>query len=159
MDRRHLLAGTGALVAAPLLAFVGRIRTSRAASPREIPGTLHQLTTPGAGDNRATFMPDGKRLLFASNRSGKSQIWQMDPDGGHPKRLHESTANDYGRIAPNSSGTAISFSSDRDGQNAVYVLGLTSAHMPAFRIQRSGASARHGRRTISLPSSPRRAAT
>jgi TolB protein len=137
MDRRYLLSGTGALVAAPLLASVGRIRTSSAASTREIRGTLHQLTTPGAGDNRATFTPDGKQLLFVSNRSGKSQIWQMDPDGGHPKRFHASTANDYGRIAPNSSGTAISFSSDRDGQNAVYVLELASAHIarisdPAF---------------------------
>jgi TolB protein len=82
-------------------------------------------------------MPDGKTLLFASKRSGKSQIWRMDPDGGHPRRFHESAANDYGRVAPNSDGTRIGFSSDRDGQNAIYVLDLASGQVtlvsdPAF---------------------------
>jgi TolB protein len=103
----------------------------------EVEGNLRRLTEPGGGDNRATFMPDGKTLLFASKRSGKSQIWRMDPDGGHPRRFHESAANDYGRVAPNSDGTRIGFSSDRDGQNAIYVLDLASGQVtlvsdPAF---------------------------
>src|SRR5215813_14276221 len=107
MDRRRLLIATGAIVAAPLVGSAGQISASKAAAPAEIRGNLRRLTAPGASDNRATFMPDGKTLLFASNRSGKSQIWAMDPDGARQHRFHESAANDYGRVAPNSAGTAI----------------------------------------------------
>jgi Tol biopolymer transport system component len=129
MDRRRLLIATGAIVAAPLVGSAGQNSTSKAAAPAEIRGSLRRLTAPGASDNRATFMPDGKTLLFASNRSGKSQIWAMDPDGTHQRRFHASAANDYGRVAPNSAGTAICFSSDREGQNAVYVLEPARGHI------------------------------
>jgi WD40-like Beta Propeller Repeat len=50
-------------------------------------------------DNRATYLPDGKTVLFASERTGRSQIWTMNSDGGDAHRLHESNANDYGRVA------------------------------------------------------------
>jgi Tol biopolymer transport system component len=46
----------------------------------------------------------------------------MDPDGSDPRRLYESAANDYGRVSPSPDGTRLSFSSDRTGQNVVYVL-------------------------------------
>jgi Tol biopolymer transport system component len=93
-----------------------------AATPTTLSGRLTRLTAPGTGDNRGTYLPDGSALLFASNRSGCSQIWIMDRDGGKPRRFHESAANDYGRVAPSPNGTRFSFSSDRSGQNVVYVL-------------------------------------
>jgi Tol biopolymer transport system component len=137
MDRRRFFLRTAAIAVAPLLGSLWRLSASKAAQAREVEGNLRRLTEPGGGDNRATFMPDGKTLLFASKRSGKSQIWRMDPDGGHPRRFHESAANDYGRVAPNSDGTRIGFSSDRVGQNAIYVLDLASGQVtlvsdPAF---------------------------
>ena len=46
----------------------------------------------------------------------------MDPDGSDRRRLYESAANDYGRVAPSPDGARLSFSSDRSGQNVVYVL-------------------------------------
>jgi Tol biopolymer transport system component len=46
----------------------------------------------------------------------------MDRDGGKPRRFHESDANDYGRVAPSPDGARFSFSSDRSGQNVVYIL-------------------------------------
>lgn len=112
-------------------------RAGAAASGPAMAGTLHALTAAGAGDNRATFMPAGRTILFASKRSGKSQIWAMDTDGGKPRRLHESTDNDSGRVAPNADGTRLCFSSDRGGQNGVYVLELASGRVtqvsdPAF---------------------------
>jgi Tol biopolymer transport system component len=89
-------------------------------------GHLRRLTEPGNGDNRATFMPHGNTLLFASKRSGKSQIWQVARGGGNAIQFHKSNANDYGRVAPNSDGSRIAFSSDREGENAVYVLNVAS---------------------------------
>ena len=89
-------------------------------------GDLTKLTQPGNGDNRATYMPDGKSLLFVSSRSGRSQIFRMGSNGGDAQLVHESKANDYGRVAPSPDGKRLCFSSDRDGENAVYVLDLDS---------------------------------
>jgi TolB protein len=86
------------------------------------PGILVRLGEPGLGDNRATYLPDGRTLLFASTRSGRSQIWAMNQDGSNLRQVHKSSGNDYGRVAPNADGTRLCFSSDRSGQNAVYVL-------------------------------------
>jgi TolB protein len=74
-------------------------------------------------------MPDGKAVLFASKRSGRSQIWVVDADGTHPRRVHASDASDHGRIAPNASGTRLCFSSDRGGENAIYVLDLRTGEV------------------------------
>ena len=128
MDRRHFLAAASAVASAQLFGPGSSVSASGAAEARELRGTLGRLTEPGSSDNRATFMPDGKTLLFASNRSGKSQIWGIDSTG-HARRVHESVGNDYGRVAPNADGTKLCFSSDRSGQNAIYVLELASSHV------------------------------
>jgi Tol biopolymer transport system component len=128
LDRRRCVV-TGGMAVASLSASLWRVSTSNAAESGEVQGKLRRLTKPGGGDNRATFMPSGQTLLFASSRSGKSQIWRIDTDGGHAKCFYESAANDYGRVAPNSDGTRICFSSDRSGQNAVYVLDVASSRV------------------------------
>lgn len=130
--RRRLFLHTGAALAAwPML--------GRAGAPEQpaIAGTPHRLTAAGVEDNRATYLPDGRTILFASKRSGKSQIWAMNRDGGDVRRLHESAANDFGRVAPNADGTRLCFSSDRGGENGVYVLDPASGRTtlvsdPAF---------------------------
>jgi TolB protein len=114
MRRREFVSGLGALVL--------ETAAVHAAAPTTLGGRLTRLTAPGTGDNRATYSPDGTALLFASKRTGRSQIWIMDHDGGKPRRFHESGANDYGRVAPSPDGTRFSFSSDRSGQNVVYIL-------------------------------------
>jgi Tol biopolymer transport system component len=93
-----------------------------------MPGELRPITRPGVADNRATYLPDGKTPVFASKRSGRSQLWASDPDGTHPRRLHVSTANDFGRVAASPNGTCICFSSDRESEIAVYVLDLASGN-------------------------------
>jgi Tol biopolymer transport system component len=114
MGRREFMTSLGALML--------ETAAVHAATPTTLSGRLTRLTAPGTGDNRATYLPDGTALLFASKRTGRSQIWIMDHDGGKPRRFHESGANDYGRVAPSPVGTRFSFSSDRSGQNVVYVL-------------------------------------
>ena len=124
-SRRHFL------VVAGTASFASRRLASRqvATGPitsAEIPGELRPITRPGTGDNRATYLPDGKTLVFASKRTGRSQLWGTDPDGTHPRRLHVSTANDFGRVAPSPDGTQICFSSDREKQIAIFVVDLAS---------------------------------
>ena len=118
MRRREFVTSLGVLVLETAAVY--------AAAPTTLGGRLRRLTAPGTGDNRATYLPDGTALLFASRRTGRSQIWTMDPDGGDPRRLYESAANDYGRVAPSPDGTRLSFSSDRSGQNVV----LCPGHAP-----------------------------
>jgi len=137
MDRRRFFVATGAMAASPLLPWIVSVNIGSLARGNEVGSNLRELTAPGGGDNRATFMPSGETILFASKRSGKSQIWAIDPDGREPRRFHESGANDFGRVAPNSDGSQICFSSDRDGHNAVYVVDVASGRLvlvsdPAF---------------------------
>ena len=44
-------------------------------------GELRQLTNDLARDRTPYWSPDGSRILFASNRSGKSEAWTIRPDG------------------------------------------------------------------------------
>jgi Tol biopolymer transport system component len=117
MHRRKFLVTLSGLVLEPAL-------TRAAEDAAFLRGTLTKFTLPGGGDNRATYMPDGRAVLFASVRTGRSQIWAVDADGGNARQVHESGANDYGRVAPSPDGTRVCFSSNRGGQNAIYVLDL-----------------------------------
>jgi TolB protein len=117
MHRRNFLFTLGALATGAAPACAGEELATAS-------GDLTQLTQPGSGDNRATYMPDGNSLLFVSSRSGQSQIWRMAPGGGGPHLVSDGKANDYGRVAPSPDGTRLCFSSDRDSENAVHVLDL-----------------------------------
>jgi dipeptidyl aminopeptidase/acylaminoacyl peptidase len=74
-------------------------------------GTPVQITHEGTLNNRARWMPDGKRLLFLSNRGGSLQVWSMDPAGGDARALTNlsTTVGDLS-IAPD--GKSIVFTSE-----------------------------------------------
>ena len=46
-----------------------------------------QLTTTDKKDRHPRWSPDGKKILFESNRSGDSQLWVIDLGGGEAKQL------------------------------------------------------------------------
>ncbi len=46
-----------------------------------------QLTTTSKKDSHPRWSPDGKRLLFESNRSGENQLWLIHVDGGEARQL------------------------------------------------------------------------
>jgi dipeptidyl aminopeptidase/acylaminoacyl peptidase len=48
-----------------------------------------QMTSGKHNDTDPKFSPDGKRLLFVSDRSGSNQLWVMPLDGGESKALTE----------------------------------------------------------------------
>ena len=49
-------------------------------------GRAEKLTTAAASDSRPRFSPDGRRLLFLSDRSGSSQPWVLPLSGGEPQQ-------------------------------------------------------------------------
>lgn len=49
-------------------------------------GRAEQLTSTAASDSRPRFSPDGRRLLFLSDRSGNSQPWVLPLKGGEAQR-------------------------------------------------------------------------
>ena len=50
-------------------------------------GAPDQLTSALAGDGRPRYSPDGKSLVFISDRSGKPQAWLISLSGGEPRQL------------------------------------------------------------------------
>ncbi len=118
MYRRRFLVTLGALAAAaaPL-----RARQETAA----VAGQLTQLTKSGDGDNRATYMPDGNSLLFVSSRSGRSEFWPTFPAPARPISCARARPM-ITAASRRADGSHLCFSSDRDGENAIYVLDLKS---------------------------------
>ncbi len=49
-------------------------------------GAPRQLTRDG-NNERPRWTPDSKRIVFVSTRSGGSQIWSMEPDGGSARQI------------------------------------------------------------------------
>jgi dipeptidyl aminopeptidase/acylaminoacyl peptidase len=51
-------------------------------------GEPHQLTNvPGKKDRHPRWSPDGKKILFESNRSGETQLWVIDIAGGEAREV------------------------------------------------------------------------
>jgi Tol biopolymer transport system component len=46
-----------------------------------------QLTDSPADDLLPSVSPDGRYIVFTSNRSGVANLWRIDMDGGNPKQL------------------------------------------------------------------------
>ena len=79
---------------AKLVAFVVQdIDEAANTKPRQIwivpaaGGTPKQITTAGTENDRPRWTPDGKHIVFVSNRGGSSQVWMMDPDGNNAKQI------------------------------------------------------------------------
>ncbi|HPY66887.1 MAG TPA: transporter, partial [Bacteroidales bacterium] len=50
--------------------------------------------TPGLNDG-PEYTPDGKYIYFNSDRSGRSQIWRMSPNGKNPEQLTFDDLNNW----------------------------------------------------------------
>ena len=50
-------------------------------------GNQRPLTTNDDGDLDPAFTPDGKQIVFESNRDGDEEIWIMNANGGNQRQL------------------------------------------------------------------------
>jgi hypothetical protein len=88
-----------------------------------VDGSNPRLVLDSGGDDYAPIpSPDGRRLLFASNRTGNIDVWVADMDGRHARALtagEEATDEPYG-WSPD--GRYVYFTSDRSstGGNFLY---------------------------------------
>lgn len=80
---------------------VGAVAYFDADSGREILITNHKTS-----DYSPCWSADGKQIIFASNRSGRWQIWIMDADGRNPKQL---TDHPDGAAQPRVAGARIAY--------------------------------------------------
>src|SRR5438034_7796699 len=58
-------------------------------------GTATRITSGPGFDSQPRWSPDGKRIVFLSDRSGAENIWLCDPDGSQSKALTKGTNNLY----------------------------------------------------------------
>jgi dipeptidyl aminopeptidase/acylaminoacyl peptidase len=56
-------------------------------APPDISSPPRVLTTSGKKDRHPRWSPDGKKILFVSNRSGNNQLWLIDLGGGEARQV------------------------------------------------------------------------
>lgn len=72
-------------------------------------------------DGYPTLSPEGKTILFQSDRTGHSEVYTMNMDGTNLKQLTFNNANDDSP-AWSPDGKKIVFTSERDGDPEIYIM-------------------------------------
>jgi Tol biopolymer transport system component len=65
---------------------------------------MRRITDDPARDRLPIWMPDGKSLLFYSNRGGEFEIWSIDVDGGSLRKVFGSKGDDLIYPIPSPTG-------------------------------------------------------
>lgn len=86
------------------------------------PPRLQKLISGGSNNSSAQVSPDGKHIVFESNRSGWSEIWMANADG---TALHQLTSNNgpvTGSPVWSPDGRSIAFDSRKEGYPYIYIM-------------------------------------
>jgi Tol biopolymer transport system component len=74
-------------------------------------GNQKQLTVNAGANKYPSVSPDGRYIVFVSDRTGGSHIWRMDIDGGNLKQLTSGKSNASGRPLCSSDGKWVVYTS------------------------------------------------
>jgi Tol biopolymer transport system component/predicted Ser/Thr protein kinase len=101
---------------------IWHVNISAAGAPASSPPAVSVLSST-RDDFSPQFSPDGRRVSFASDRSGELEIWLADPDGSNATQLTSMQALSRGaRWSPD--GERIVYTSNPDGEWDIYVVGV-----------------------------------
>ena len=79
-------------------------------------------------DYNPSFSPDGRWILFTSERGGSADIYRAHPDGSGLERLTDAPAfDDQAELSPD--GTTLAFVSSRSGNADIWLLDLRTRQM------------------------------
>lgn len=126
------------LAAGALLAYEREIGGKRDVCFVPVAGGQERCLEHAADDGWPRFFPDGLRVLFSSDRSGRFQLWQAPVDGGPATRVHTSSAREW-QADVSDDGQRIVFLSDAPGRDSLRVFDLDG--------RREREIERHGART------------
>ncbi len=95
-------------------------------------GQAGQLLLSNASDIHPRWSPDGQRLAFSSNRTGRYEIWTIGADGQDPRQV---TAGPGQKTWPawSPDGTRLLFNHERDGRIGLAMLSLASGEMSPYQ--------------------------
>jgi Tol biopolymer transport system component len=105
----------------------------------ELPGgTSRQITRSLAVDRQPAYSPDGRRLVFSSNRTGNLDLWLLDRQSGALRQLTDDAAQDWDPgFTPD--GRQVLFSSSRSGNLEIWAIDLDGSN--ARQVSRDGVDA------------------
>jgi len=86
-------------------------------------GLPRRLTTHPREDIHARWMPDGRRIVFTSNRTVNAQLWELSVDGGEPRQVRRNDG-DESQPDPSPEGRRLAFLSDHGGPQRLLVMDL-----------------------------------
>ena len=96
-------------------------------------GDLRQLTHAKGYDAEGSYSPDGKQIVFCSDRDGDPDLYIMDTDGGNVRQLTNTPGYDGGPFfSPD--GRWVIFRSDRKQKEflQIHVIGVDGQHDTAL---------------------------
>jgi len=80
-----------------------------------VPGSVNDENTPN-------FSPDGRRLAFASTRTGNEEIWISNSDGSNPVQMTSMKGPQCSNPQWSRDGKTILFNSRKEGSSDLYLL-------------------------------------
>jgi TolB protein len=81
-----------------------------------------QLTVDTGANYDLKVTPDGRYIVFTSERNGGANIWRMDLDGGNPKQLTTGSSDIGAAFTPDSRW--VIYSSDSSGRPAIWKVSI-----------------------------------
>lgn len=125
-----------------LLETAGRDERVRIAALEVVTGELRYLTDGKANDGDPAYSPDGRRIVFSSDRDGNREIYVMRADGTGVRRLTAHPAWD-GHPYWSADGTRILFESDRGPANTFEVMMMFADGGRVTNLTRNGVDDKH----------------